>query len=73
MDLTPEEAIEIVGVIIAFAILADVLRGAVVLQFCSGKAASKALLPKLRKRLKSLGVGIIILERELVSHVSYRH
>ncbi len=43
MDPTPEEAIEIVEVIIAFARLADALRGAVVLQFCGGKKASKVI------------------------------
>ena len=37
MDPTPEEAIEIVEIIITFARLVDMLRGAVVLQFCSGK------------------------------------
>ena len=39
MDPTPEEAIEIVEIIITFARLVDMLRGAVVLQFCSGKQA----------------------------------
>jgi hypothetical protein len=42
---TPEEAIKIVEVIIAFARLADSLRGAVVLQICGGKQASKVMLP----------------------------
>ena len=49
MDPTPEEAIDIVEVIITFARLADAMRGAVVLQFCGGKKASKVILPKLKK------------------------
>jgi len=48
MEPTPEEAIKIVEVIIAFARLADALRGAVVLQICGGKQASKVMLPKLK-------------------------
>jgi hypothetical protein len=45
MNPTPKEAIKIVEVIIAFARLADALRGAVVLQICGGKQASKVMLP----------------------------
>jgi hypothetical protein len=70
MDPTPEEAIKIVEVIIAFARLADALRGAVVLQICGGKQASKIMLPKLKKRMKSSGVGIIILN-ENSFHMSF--
>jgi hypothetical protein len=51
MDPTPEEAIKIVEVIITFAKLADALQGAVVLQICGGKAASRVMLPKLKKRI----------------------
>jgi hypothetical protein len=67
---TPEEAIVIVDVIIAFARLADALRGAVVLQICGGKTASKVMLPKLKKRMNSLGVGIIILNENSL-HMSH--
>jgi hypothetical protein len=70
MDPTPEEAIKIVEVIIAFARLADVLQGAVVLQICGGKQASKVMLPKLKERMKSLGVGIIILNENSL-HMSH--
>ena len=63
MDPTPEEAIEIVDVIITLARLVDALQGTVVLQICGGKAASRVMLPKLKKRMKSLGVGIIILNK----------
>ncbi len=73
MDPTPEEAIEIVDVIIALARLADALRGAVVLQICGGKKASMVMLPKLKKRMKSLGIGIIILNENSLhmSHYGY--
>ena len=70
MDPTPEEAIKIVEVIIAFARLADALRGAVVLQICGGKHASSVLLPKLKESMKASGVGIIILN-ENSFHVSH--
>jgi hypothetical protein len=70
MDPTPEEAIEIVEVIIAFARLADALRGAVVLQICGGKQASKVMLPELKKRMKSSCVGIIILNKNSL-HMSH--
>jgi hypothetical protein len=70
MEPTPEEAIKIVEVIIAFARLADALRGAVVLQICGGKQASKVMLPKLKERMKSSGVGIIILN-ENSFHMSF--
>jgi hypothetical protein len=70
MDPTPEEAIEIVEVIIAFARLADVLRGAVVLQICGGKQASSVMLTKLKKSMKASGVGIIILN-ENSFHMSH--
>jgi hypothetical protein len=63
MDPTPEEAIKIVEVIIAFARLADALRGAVVLQICGGKQASSVMLPKLKESMKASGVGIIILNK----------
>jgi hypothetical protein len=70
MDPTPEEAIKIVKVIIAFARLADALQGAVVLKICGGKQASKVMLPKLKERMKSLGVGIIILNENSL-HMSH--
>jgi hypothetical protein len=70
MDPTPEEAIEIVEVIIAFARLADALRGAVVLQICGGKQASSVMLTKLKKSMKASGVGIIILN-ENSFHMSH--
>ena len=69
MDPTPEEAIDIVEVIIAFARLANALGGAVMLHFCGGKQASKVILPELKKRMKSSGVGIIILENSF--HMSH--
>ena len=70
MDPTPEEAIKIVEVIIAFARLADALRGAVVLQICGGKQASSVMLPKLKESMKASGVGIIILN-ENSFHMSH--
>jgi hypothetical protein len=70
MDPTPEEASNIVDVIIALARLADALRGLVVLQICGGKAASKVMLPKLKKRMNSSGVGIIILNENSL-HMSH--
>ena len=70
MDPTPEEAIEIVEVIIAFARLADALRGAVVLQIYGGKQASSVMLPKLKESMKASGVGIIILN-ENSFHMSH--
>ena len=51
-------------VIITFAsILANALQGVVILQFCGSKKVSSIMLPKPKKRLKSLGVGIIILNK----------
>jgi hypothetical protein len=70
MSPTPEEAIEIVKVIIAFARLADALRGAVVLQICGGKHASSVMLPKLKESMKAYGVGIIILNENSL-HMSF--
>jgi hypothetical protein len=70
MNPTHEEAIKIVEVIIAFARLADTLRGAVVLQICGGKQASKVMLPELKKRMKSLCVRIIILNKNSL-HMSH--
>jgi hypothetical protein len=70
MDSTPEEAIKIVEVIIAFARLADALRGAVVLQICGGKQASRVMLPKLKESMKASGVGIIILNENSL-HMSH--
>ena len=58
---TPEEAIKIVEFIIAFARLADPLRGAVVLQICGSKQASSIMLPKLKESMKASGIRIIIL------------
>ena len=69
MDPTPEEAIDIVEVIITFARLANALGGAVMLHFCGSKQASKVMLPELKKRMKSSGVGIIILENSF--HMSH--
>ena len=69
MDPTPEEAIEIVEIIITFARHADVLRSAVVLQFCGSKEASKVMLPKLKESMKASGIGIIILN-ETPFHMS---
>jgi hypothetical protein len=63
MDPTPEEAIKIVEVIIAFARLADALRGAFVLKICGGKQASSIMLPNLKESIKALGIGIIILNK----------
>jgi hypothetical protein len=71
MDPTPEEAIKIVAVIIAFARLADALRGAVVLQICGGKQASSIMLPKLKESMKASGVGIIILNENLLRMSHY--
>ena len=70
MNPTPEEAIKIVEVIIAFARLADALRGAAVLQICGSKQASSVMLPKLKKSMKASGVGIIILN-ENSFHMSH--
>jgi hypothetical protein len=70
MNPTPKEAIKIVEVIIAFARLADALRGAVVLQICGGKHASSVMLPKLKKSMKASGIGIIILN-ENSFHMSH--
>jgi hypothetical protein len=70
MNPTPEEAIDIVEVIIAFARLADVLRGAVVLQICGGKQASSVMLPKIKESMKASGIGIIILN-ENSFHMSH--
>jgi len=70
MDPTPEEAIKIVEVIIAFARLADALRGAIVLQICGGKQASCIMLPKLKESMKASGVGIIILNENSL-HMSH--
>ena len=70
MDPTPEEAIEIVEVIIAFARLADALRGAVVMQICIGKHASSVMLPKLKESMEASGVRIIILN-ENSFHMSH--
>ncbi len=72
-DPTPEEAIEIVDVVITFARLADALRGAVILQICGSKTASKVMLPKLKKRMNSLGVGIIILNENSLHMSQYSH
>ena len=72
MNSTPEETINIVEVIITFARHADVLRGAVVLQFCGSKEASKVMLPKLKKRMKIIGRRNQHTEQELVAHVSLR-
>jgi hypothetical protein len=70
MDPTPEESIKIVKVIIAFARLADALRGSVVLQICGSKHASSIMLPKLKESMKASGIGIIILNRNLL-HMSH--
>ena len=70
MNPTPEEAIKIVEVIIAFARLADVLQGAVVLQICGGKQAFKVMLPELKKRMKSSCIRIIILNENSL-HMSH--
>jgi hypothetical protein len=70
MNPTPEEAIKIVEVINAFARLADTLRGAVVLQICGGKQASIVMLPKLKESMKASGIGIIILNENLL-HMSH--
>jgi hypothetical protein len=70
MNPTHEEAIKIVEVIIAFARLADALQGAVVLQICGGKQASIVMLPKLKESMKASGVGIIILNENLL-HMSH--
>ena len=70
MDPTPEEAIKIAEVIIAFARFADALRGAIVLQICGGKQASCIMLPKLKESMKASGVGIIILN-ENSFHMSH--
>ena len=71
MDPTSDEAIKIVEVIIAFDGLADALRGAFILQICSSKAASSVMmLPNLKIRLKSVGVGIIILNENSL-HMSH--
>jgi hypothetical protein len=73
MDPTPEEAKQIVEVIIAFARLADALRGAVVLQICGGKQASSVMLPKLKESMKASGVGIIILNENSFHMSHYGH
>ena len=73
MDPTPEEAKQIVKVIIAFARLADALRGAVVLQICGGKQASSVMLPKLKESMKAAGVGIIILNENSFHRSHYGH
>jgi hypothetical protein len=70
MNPTPEEAIKIVEVIIAFARLADALRGAVVLQICGGKQVSSIMLPKLKESMKASGIGIIILNENSL-HMSH--
>ena len=70
MDPTPEEAIKIVEVIIAFPRHADALRGAVVLQICGGKQASSIMLPKLKESMKASGIGIIILNKNSL-HMSH--
>jgi hypothetical protein len=67
---TPEEAIKIVEFIIAFARLADPLRGAVVLQICGSKQASSIMLPKLKESMKASGIRIIILNENSL-HMSH--
>jgi hypothetical protein len=73
MDPTPVEAIKIVDVIIAFAELANTLQCAVVLQFCGGKKVSSIMLPILKKRLKSSGIRIIILNKNSFHMSHYGH
>ncbi len=54
MAPTPEEAIEILEVITTFAILADALRGAVVLKICGGKKSS-CHVAKAEKKIEIIG------------------
>ena len=70
MAPTPEEAIEILEVIITFAILADALRGAVVLKICGGKK-SFCHVAKAGKKIKIIGVAHVFLRIHQLTHLLY--